>query len=263
MDEAKAREAGEVLWAHWRDGSVLDALPEALRPRTRAEGYAIQAGLEARSAEPLFGWKIAATSLMGQAHIGVDGPLAGRILAERVVADGGTVPPAANRMAVAEPEFAFRFGRDLPPRDEAYSITEVLAAVATLHPAIELPDSRFADYVTAGGPQLIADDACAHWFVLGPATRANWRDIDLSAHPVLGRVEGRYEREGTGAAVLGDPRIALTWLVNELSGIGVTLREGAVVTTGTCVAPLEIGPGDAVSAEFGPLGRVSVKLASL
>jgi 2-keto-4-pentenoate hydratase len=262
MDEAKAREAGDVLWTHWRNGSVLDALPEALRPRTRAEGYAIQAGLDARSAEPIFGWKIAATSLMGQAHIGVDGPLAGRILTERVVADGGTVPPVANRMAVAEPEFAFRFGRDLPPRAEPYSVAEVLAAVVTLHPAIELPDSRFADYVTAGGPQLIADNACAHWFVLGPATSAEWRDIDLSAHPVLGLVEGRYEREGTGAAVLGDPRVALTWLVNELSGIGVTLREGEVVTTGTCVKPLEIMPGDCIHADFGVLGRVSVAVGA-
>ena len=262
MDEARARDAGAILWTHWRDGSVLDALPEAMRPQTRAEGYAIQAGLEARSAAPLFGWKIAATSLMGQAHIGVDGPLAGRILAERVVQDGGTVPAAANRMAVAEPEFAFRFGRELPPRDEAYTVDEVLAAVETLHPAIELPDSRFADYVTAGGPQLIADNACAHWFVLGPAVTADWRSIDLSDHRVLGRVEGRYEREGTGAAVLGDPRIALTWLVNELSGIGVTLRKGEVVTTGTCVQPLESLPGDAVSAEFGPLGRVSVTLGT-
>lgn len=260
MGEAEARRAAELIWTNWRDGTVRGALPEDLRPVTREAGYAIQAHLEARSARPLFGWKIAATSHVGQSHIGVDGPLAGRILAERVIAAGGEVPAAANRMAVAEPEFAFRLGRDLPPRSSPYGVDEVLDAVASLHPALELPDSRFEDYVAMGGPQLIADNACAHWFVLGAPTSADWRALDLAAHPVLGRVEGRFEREGIGANVLGDPRLALAWLANELSGLGITARAGQVVTTGTCLAPLEIVPGDRVFADFGPLGTVAVAI---
>ena len=72
-------------------------------------------------------------------------------------------------MRVAEAEFAFRMGVDLPPRPQPYSVDEVLAAVATLHPAIEVPDSRFDDFTIVGAPQLIADNACAHLFVLGPA----------------------------------------------------------------------------------------------
>mgnify|MGYP000125465889 CR=1 FL=1 len=74
---------------------------------SRAEGYAIQAQIEAQSREPLFGWKIAATSLAGQKHIGVDGPMAGRLLAERVYCDGDTLPFGANRMRVAEDRVAF------------------------------------------------------------------------------------------------------------------------------------------------------------
>ena len=73
--------ASELLWEHWQEGRRLQALPAQLRPATRAEGYAIQAELEKRSAAPLFGWKIAATSVAGQKHINVDGPIAGRILA--------------------------------------------------------------------------------------------------------------------------------------------------------------------------------------
>jgi 2-keto-4-pentenoate hydratase len=57
--------------------------------------------------------------------------------------------------------------------------------------------------------------------------------------------------------VLGDPRVALVWLVNELSLHGVTLRAGEVVTTGTCIKTLEIAPGDVLTGDFGVLGRVS------
>ena len=259
MDEASRRQASDLLYDTWMKGEVIDALPEAIRPQTRAEGYAVQALLEKRFAAPLWGWKIAATSRAGQAHIGVDGPLAGRIFAERVLAPGATVPAGANRMKVAEVEFAFRFSRDLAPRDKVYSVEEVLAAVGSLHVGIEIPDSRYVDFVTAGGPQLIADNACAHWFVCGHATTADWRSIDLAAHPVRGVVEGRYERDGVGANCLGDPRVALAWLANELSGIGVTLAAGQTVTTGTCVIPLEIEPGDVVTGDLGEIGVVTVR----
>ncbi len=116
LDEAAARSASELLFGHWRAGTVLDALPEALRPGTRVEGYAVQARLEARSPRPLFGWKIAATGAAGQAHINVDGPIAGRLLADMFAESGAVLPFGANRMRVAEAEFAFRMARDLPPR---------------------------------------------------------------------------------------------------------------------------------------------------
>lgn len=259
MEEARAAEASALLAAHWRVGTVLEALPAALRPATRAEGYAIQARLEALSAQPLWGWKIAATSTAGQQHIGVDGPLAGRLLAEMVHADGATLPLGANRMRVAEVEFAFRMGADLAPRATPYATAEVVDAVAALHLAIEVPDSRFGDFARVGAAQLIADNACAHQFVLGPAAPEAWRGLDLAAHRVRGRVEGRYDREGIGANVLGDPRTALAWLANELSRHGVTLRAGQVVTTGTCLVPLAIEPGDAVEADYGSLGTMRMR----
>jgi 2-keto-4-pentenoate hydratase len=258
MGDLAAQAASDVLWRHWRGGTVLDDLPEAFRPETREEGYAVQALLEARSARPLFGWKIAATSAAGQAHINVDGPLAGRLLAEMAAEDGASLPFGANRMRVAEAEFAFRMGRDLPPREEPYAPEEVVAAVESLHPAIEVPDSRFADFTRAGAPQLIADDACAHQFVLGPATRADWRGLDLAAHPVRGSVGGAVA-EGRGANALGDPRSALAWLANELSGLGVTLAAGQVVTTGTCVVPMPVSPGVEVVADLGILGRATLR----
>ena len=250
--------ASDLLCRTWSEGGVLTALPEAIRPATRAEGYAIQALIERHTSEPLFGWKIAATSLAGQRHINVDGPIAGRLLAERVIANGAAHSLTGNRMRVAEPELAFRMARDQPPRAAPYTLDEVMSAVGALHLAIEIPDSRYENYAGAGAPQLIADDACAHWFLLGLEAPPAWRGIDLAAHRVTAAVAGKPPLEGSGANVLGDPRVALAWLANELSSLGIVLRAGEVVTTGTLVTPLPIAPGDRVSADFGSLGTVTV-----
>src|SRR5664279_3011037 len=168
LDKDQIVAASRTLRDHWRAGTKLSNLEAAQRPRDRSEGYAIQAAIENFSAGNLYGWKIAATSEAGQKHINVDGPMAGRILPETVRPDGGTASMAGNEMRVAEPEFAFRMQADLPPRSTPYSVREVLDAVGTLHPAIEIPDSRFADFASAGAAQIIADNACAHQFVLGP-----------------------------------------------------------------------------------------------
>jgi 2-keto-4-pentenoate hydratase len=260
MNQQDMRAACALLYQHWADGTQLEALPPQLVPADRAEAYKVQAFLEDTSQAPLYGWKIAATSVAGQRHIGVDGPLAGRILAERVIADSGACPLGHNLMKVAELEFAFRMGRDLPPRDEDYSRQDVLDAVASLHPAIEIPDSRFLHFEQAGLAQLIADNACAHRFTLGPATTADWRGLDLAAY------KGRLSRnnavagDGIGSNVLGDPRIALTWLANELSRHGETLKAGQVVTTGTCLKPVPIAQGDRFDGDLGVLGRVSLTI---
>ena len=260
MDKDQIAAASNTLVKHWRAGTKIDSLETAQRPRTRVDGYAIQAAIESQSKAKLFGWKIAATSAAGQRHINVAGPLAGRILGDTVIADGGTASMNGNEMRVGEPEFAFRMGRDLPPRATPYGVDDVLAAVATLHPAIEIPDSRFADFAGAGEAQLVADNACAHLFVLGVATAADWRARDLiEERPEITLRGQRYI--GHGKNVLGDPRAALAWLANELSGLGITLGAGHVVTTGTCHPPLPIQAGDHLAADFGVLGKVSVRFA--
>jgi 2-keto-4-pentenoate hydratase len=154
-------------------------------------------------------------------------------------------------------------GHDLPPRETPYEVDEVLAAVAALHLAIEIPDSRYADFATVGAPQLIADNACAHQFVLGPKAPDLWRQVDLASHRVVGKVSERLTREGIGSNVLGDPRVALTWLANELSKLGITLAADQVVTTGTCLIPLEMQANDTVAIDFGVLGQVSCSLTDV
>lgn len=257
LGPAQTAAASDLLYELWMTGRRIPALPPALRPSTRAQGYAIQALIERRSACRLYGWKIAATSIPGQVHIRVDAPLAGRILSERLIVDGGRCSLRGNRMRVAELEFAFRMGFDVAPRSQPYSVAEIMEHVATLHPAIEVPDSRFDPFETAGAAQLIADNACAHDFLLGDATPAAWRALNLARHEVAGWIDGTSIR-GSGANVLGDPRIALTWLANELMQHGQRLRAGEVVTTGTCAVPIPIREGSRLSGDFGALGGVSV-----
>ena len=208
----------------------------------------------------MVGWKIAATSQAGQQHIGVDGPLAGRLLADRLREPGAAVAIGTSRMAVVEAEFAFRMGRALAPRSQPWSQDEVMAAVADLHPTIEIPDSRYHDFARVGAPQLIADFACACWLVVGPAMAPGWREVNLAAHPVQVWRGGEVAARGQGANVLGDPRLALTWIANELSRHGPGLKAGDLVTTGTCIVPLPVAPGDRVRADYGPLGSLDAAL---
>lgn len=248
--------AADHLYPLWQNKTRCSALPEAIRPHDRLDGYLVQQAFAERHGIAVSGWKIAATSIEGQKHIGVDGPLAGRLFADRVLADGASVSLAGNLMRVAEVEFAFCFGQRLVPRAAPYTTDEVLAAVSTMHPSIEIPDSRFDDFVTAGAPQLIADNACANLFVLGPG-QSEWRDFDYLDAPIQIAQNGAPVDPGFGRNVLGDPRVALTWLVNELSRIGIACEPGQFVTTGTCRVPVTVAPGDRINADFGILGRVS------
>lgn len=257
-----SKAAFDVIWQAWREGRSLDRLPADMAPQSDREGYAIQAHFEDATAQPLYGWKIAATSEAGQKHINVPGPIAGRMIAEHVYAQTDEIPFGHNLLAVMEPEFAFQMGTDLPPKENDYTRAEVMAAVASLHPAIELPNTRFNDVTAVGAAQIAADAACGGTFVLGDAAPEAWRDLDLSTHKVQVRINGHAPVDGIGANVLGDPRDALTWLVNAVSKQGSSLRAGQVVTTGTCMPPPPMKAGDAAHADFGVLGQVSMKFAA-
>lgn len=261
MDQ-RSESAAQALLGAWNSHGQIDAIPLACRPTTRAEGYAAQRALLKACAEPGFGWKIAATSAAGQQHIGVSGPLAGRLLTSRRRRSGDRISLAGNTMRVAEAEFAFRMARDVRPRQSGMALTQtdVMSAVDAMQLAIEIPDSRLRDFARAGEAQLIADFACACFVVLGDDVSANWRAIDLSSHAVSVRKGGQRVADGSGANVLGDPRIALTWLANELVAQGGYLAAGDVIITGTSVVPVPVEPGDDVTCDFGILGTVNAHL---
>ncbi len=236
-------------------------LPEDCRPTSRAEGYAAAAAVAGASGSRIAGWKIAATSEAGQKHINVDGPIIGRILERRLLKPGSQVTLGDNIMKVAEAEFAFSFGRDLPPPPRALQLRRsdgCGGGPASLDRGAGQPLPGFHQ---GGAAQLIADTACASWLVLGPALESPWRHIDFSAHVVKGLRNGEKVAEGTGKAVLGDPRKALTWFVNEAATYCGGVKAGQFVTTGTCIVPMAIKPGDQVTIDYGELGTMSCGIA--
>ena len=250
--------AAQILTEHWRTRQAIDALPDLCRPATRAEGYAVQARWPARIG-PIGGWKIAATSVAGQRHIGVDGPLAGPVFASRVWADGATVSLSGNRMRVAECEVVFGFARAIEPRPEPWTRAQALAQVARVMPGIEVPDSRFAYFERAGQAQLIADCACCHEMLVGHPSSALDRLTDLAALPVQARLSDGRLFEGVGSNALGDPVGALRWFLGEMSAAGQRIEAGHFLTTGACVTPIAVEPGQAMEADFGWLGAMRVR----
>ena len=143
LDNNQIAAASQTLHDHWRAGTKLAALEACASVRATAP-KATRSRPRSKAIRPrhLFGWKIAATSEAGQKHINVDGPMAGRILAETVIADGGTASMAGNEMRVAEPEFAFRMRTDLPARSAPY--TRAAGARRRRHAASGDRDSGFA-----------------------------------------------------------------------------------------------------------------------
>jgi 2-keto-4-pentenoate hydratase len=255
-DPMRAAAAAELIWTAWKSGERIAELPAEARPRSTAEGMAAQLELAAH-AGPSYGWKIAATTASGQAHIGVDGPLPGLLFDRFRHAPGDVLPSGDMHMRVVEAEFAYRMGADVPPGAD---VDELFAAVDGLHLAVEVPDSRFSRFETVGAAQLMADCACASRFILGPDVPA-WRELDLSTQPTSVWINDAEAATGSGGNVLGDPRIALAWIAAELPRHGRQLRAGDIVTTGTTTAPVPVGPGDEVRADFGELGEVVLGFA--
>jgi hypothetical protein len=88
---------------------------------------------------------------------------------------------------------------------------------------------------------------------------AQW--FDLAQHRVSGYRNGLEISAGSGSNVLGDPRIALTWIANELIQFGDGLSAGDVVTTGTCIPPIAVNPGDHVRMDFGIFGSIEARFS--
>ncbi len=253
-------QAARLLLDLEQAGTVIDALPASMRPITARHGYGIQARLATHRGEPVVGWKIAATAAAGRRHINVDHPLAGRLFAPVVFDTDAQIRLGANRMRVAEAEIVLKLGRDLAPRPVAFTEADVADAVESIHPGLELPDSRFADFTRVGAASLIADNACASQFVLGPGTPIGAPLADLAGLATTLLVNDEPISRGEGSDALGGPLKALTWLANTLRELDIALLRGQFVTTGVTGQPSTVAPGNRVCVDLGRYGRVQAKL---
>ncbi len=257
MTPAQARRAAELLLQARRGRRPIAALPADCKPGSLDEGYQIQDAFVELTGKVVAGFKIGATSERAQDFLEIDAPFAGCVLQGNLHDSPATLFAGDFIFRLIEPEFAFRLGRELPPRAAAYGLPEVADAVESLHPAIELVTSGLEDWRTQGAAALIADNGVDGGLVLGPACR-DWRGLDLPAHAVSLAVNGAPAGDGFGANALGNPLAALAWLANHLSKRGRGLEAGQVVTTGVVTPFVELDAGDRAIADFGSLGTVEL-----
>lgn len=258
MTQAEIEEAVELLIAARGDHRRLEAFPPTCRPQSFEDGHAIQEAFVRAWSVPVAGYKIGCTSDEAQKMLGSPGPFPGRVFAPVLLKSPAKVAAKAFHRLGIEPEFAFTLARDVPPRAAEYARDEVADAVASLHGAIEIVDGRWVDWIKAGVASIVADNGANGALILGPAV-SDWRKIELPKAKATLRFGEKLIAEGTGAAVLGNPLDALTWLANHLSARGYGLKAGNAVTTGTVASINFAEPGMHVTADFGAIGKVEVR----
>ena len=248
------------LAAAWRDRRPIAQLSATHPSLTPVDAYAIQqrvvAGHLADGAR-IVGWKVGLTSLAMQRQLGVDQPDYGPILDRWLVPDGGTVSAADLIAPRAEAEIAFILA--MPLRGPGVTTDDVRRATATVAPAIEVIDSRIADWRLTL-VDTIADLASSARVVLGDE-RHRIDEIDLRLVGVVLEQDGEVAATGAGAACLGDPLAAVAWAANTLGELGVTLEAGHVIMPGALHASLPARAGSSFRARFDRLGDVAVRFS--
>ncbi len=258
MTSEFVQEAALTIAKARREGAILNGLPEACKPASPEDGYAVQAAFIDLWDDQPVGWKVGATAAKVQELFGLSEPFFGPVFKNTVFHSPATPEASQFQHLCLESEFAFRFARDLPTRDRDYTRGEIIDAVEVLIPAMELISPRFDSLLMDAAPTAIADCAINGGLVLGTPC-LDWRKIDIINHSVRFSVDGALKEEGAGARVLGDPVIVLEWLVNKLCAHGLGLQAGDVVSTGTCTGFHYVKPGEKATADFGDLGEVSVQ----
>jgi len=228
-------------------------------PASMAEAFAIQSAVRASIGWTHAGWKIGCTSDRAQKALKTDGPFPGPLYRERMYPAGTHVETLANNSRTTEPEVAFTLARDLPARGEPWSVDEVLEAVATVHPSIEIVNPRLPKGFNDVVEWYVADGGLSHALVLGPGVKPLERS-DYARITNRISINGISKYTGIASNALGGPELALTWLANNLVGNGLFLRSGDVVTTGVITDVFETQIGDFVKASYDLIGDVSVQL---
>ena len=238
-------EAAAAALVAARQGQPISGLPETGRPQSEADSYAIQDSVLRRLGENVGGYKV------GLSPEG--GVFCAPIYGSRVHASPARLPARSFHLIGIECEIGFRVNRALPVRATPYSRDEVLAA-ASLHPAIEVVDSRYQDFRSLDRLQVLADNFSNGALVYGAAA-SEWQGVDLVHPPIAVTADGKPFADCTGLRA-GDPISLFVALVNLVANKRGGVPAGTFVTTGTHTGLVFTEPGVMIRAEYGPLGRV-------
>ena len=247
-DALRGAEAGRrpipPLRETWPEIDVVDAYEiQLLNIRRR-----IGAGAGVR------GHKVGLSSKAMQDMMGVDEPDYGHLLTDMQISAEEPVPAERYCFPRVEVEVAFVLGETLP--GAGCTEDDVLRATEYVAPAIELIDSRIADWDIRIA-DTIADNASSAGFVLGPE-RVSPHEVDLKAIEAVLVRNGEKVAEGRSDAVLGNPVSAVAWLADKVAGFGVTLEAGHVILPGSVHRAIDVHPGDAFVADFEGFGSVAL-----
>jgi 2-keto-4-pentenoate hydratase len=249
-------EAAERLETAARTGVPCGPVRDLIGSDDVNAAYAVQQQLTERrlgAGARVVGRKIGLTSPAVQRQLGVDRPDFGVLFDDMDVSGLSAVPSDRLLQPKTEAEVAFVLGTDLAegPLDAA----QVRGAVAYAVAALEIVDSRIAGWDITFG-DTVADNASSGLFVLGE-TRLTLDEFEPVEVLMAMRLGGDLVSEGSGAACLGDPLLALAWLARTARDLGDPLRSGQVVLSGALGPMVATPPGSVVSADLGPLGSVA------
>ncbi len=231
-------------------------LRDGLEPTDAAGAYAVQA-INTRFWESqgrrIVGRKAGLTARAVQQQLGVDQPDFGVLFEDMRVTDGGALDPARCLQAKAEAEIAFVLGADLPSAETG--LEDMAEAVAAVHAAIEIVDSRIADWKISFA-DTVADNGSSAFFVLADQGLP-LAGLDLAGAAMVMTVNGEVASTGIGAAALGNPLNAATWLARTLAAAGEPLKAGDILLAGALGPMVALKAGDEVRAEIAGIGVCS------
>lgn len=254
----------DLLWNAQVTGTPCAPLTRNVPTLTTADAYAIQTlnverrmnekGLNGPPARHI-GHKIGLTSHAVQNWLGVDEPDFGVLLDDMVIGDSGLANTEALLQPRAEGEIAFVLSRDLS--GPGVTAADVISATAYVLPAIEVVDSRVANWEVKY-EDTVADNASSGMFVLG-TTPTLLKDVDLTLAGMSLKKNGRVMSTGAGAACLGNPVNAVVWLANKFGAFGKTLCAGEVILSGALGPVVPVEPGDHLEIEIAHLGHAAAR----
>jgi 2-keto-4-pentenoate hydratase len=237
-------------------GGAVPPLRGLLEPGDAAGAYAVQA-INTRywvvQGRRIVGRKAGLTAPAVQQQLGVDQPDFGVLFEDMRVADRGSLDPARCLQPKAEAEIAFVLGADLLSAQTTPE--DVAAAVATVHTAIEIVDSRIAEW-KINFADTVADNGSSAFFVLAGQGLPPG-GLDLAGAAMEMTVNGTVASTGIGAAALGNPLNAAAWLARTLASSGDPLRAGDIVLAGALGPMVTLTPGDVVVASIAGIGSCS------
>jgi 2-keto-4-pentenoate hydratase len=260
-DAALIAQLADRLWRAEVERVPVAPLTDERADLTVEDAYAIQGHNVARRIESggvVRGRKVGLTSRAMQHLLGVDEPDFGVLLDDMFVEEDDEVPLDRLVQPRVEAEMAFVLDRDLA--GPGVTTADALRAIAGVLPAIEIVDSRIADWRIALA-DTVADNASAGRVVLGgrltPVTA-----LDLRLTGVLFFRNGVAIESGAGAAALGNPARCVAWLANTLGRLGSGLRQGDIVLPGALHRMVPVRPGDVFRASFAHLGAVTTRFGA-